>query len=244
MKISINSHQPVSGLNFIDTKVLVEVVDGKLTYKLDVESLLYDVGIDLGYKFNGLFDYVSNIDGSTPLYYLDISDLSAACHTDAIASIIIRDDVAVIQYPSFCLGFYTQFKYDCGGVMNREIAEEIKLYIQSINIKSVYNRNMLIAMASDLDPELYQHKLSFNFQYKDIRFRNVDETGDVSFNLGEHISYDMIRQFLDENLIAATQEENWQQMIKGIENRLMMLGYIDSFSVENKRSRNLFLKSA
>lgn len=99
-------------------------------------------------------------------------------------------------------------------------------------------------MASDLDPELYQHKLSFNFQYKDIRFRNVDETGDVSFNLGEHISYDMIRQFLDENLIAATQEENWQQMIKGIENRLMMLGYIDSFSVENKRSRNLFLKSA
>lgn len=243
MKISINSHEPVSGLNFIDTKVLVEVEDGKLNYKLDVESLLYDVGIDLGYKFNGLFDYVSNIDGSTPLYYLDISDLSAACNTDAIASIIIRDGVAVVQYPSFCLGFYTQFKYDCGGIMNDQIAQEIKLYIQSINIKNVYNRNMLVAMSGDLDPYLYQNKLTFNFQYKDIRFRNDDENGDVTFELGEHVSYEMIREFLDQNLIAATEEENWQQMIKDVETKLMMLGYIDKFNTESRRSRNLLLRN-
>lgn len=184
MKISINSNEPATGLNFIDTKILAHVDDGKINYKLDVENMMYDMGINISHKFNGLIDYVSNIDSSTSLYYLDIEDICVATHTDSIASIIVRDGIAVVQYASWCIGFYTQFKYDCGGIMNEQIAQEIKLYIQSINIKNVYNRNMLVAMASDLDPYLYQNRLTFNFRYKDIRFRNDDEAGDITFELG------------------------------------------------------------
>lgn len=50
----------------------------------------------------------------------------------------------------------------------------------------------------------------------------------------------MIRAFLNENLIAATEEENWQQMVKDVEKRLMMLGYIDRFNVENKGRETCF----